>query len=98
MLASVQMETLFDIGAVIVFLLLIITVPRAVWNEKPQGPGSRVLYGFVILMVIIFATVSLSTAAGLIATSSSLSHIVLLAVWLLVAILARVAWSPRPLR
>src|ERR1700676_2110961 len=98
MLSAVQMETLFDIGAVIVFLLLIITVPRAVWNEKPQGPGSRVLFGFVILMVIIFATVSLSTAAGLIATSSSLSHVVLLAVWGLVPILARIPWSPKPLR
>jgi hypothetical protein len=49
-------------------------------------------------MVIIFATVSLSTAAGLIATSSSLSRVVLLAVWVLVAILARVAWSPKPAR
>ena len=92
------METLFDIGAVIVFLLLIITVPRAVWNEKPQGPGSRVLFGFVILMVIIFATVSLSTAAGLITTSSSLSHVVLLVVWVLVALFSRVAWPARPIR
>jgi hypothetical protein len=98
MLSAAPMEILFDIGALIVFLLIIITVPRAVWNEKPQGPGSRVLFGFVILMVIIFAIVSLSTAAGLIATSSSLSHVVLLAVWVLVAILARVAWSPKPIR
>ena len=86
------METLLDIGAFVVFALVIVCIPRAVHRGNP-GPGSGILAGFVALALIVFGFVSMSVASGLAAGSSSLAHIILLAAFVAVAILCRISWS-----
>ncbi len=87
------MQIILDIGAVLVFIMAVVAVPRAVWKGNP-GPHAGLLAGFVACLVIIFGLVSMSVATGLAATSSSTSQIVLLIGIIVVAILCGVTWSP----
>ena len=84
------METLLDIGAFVVFALVIVCIPRAVHRGNP---GSGILAGFVALALVVFGLVSMAVASGLAAGSSSLAHIILLAAFVTVAILCRISWS-----
>ena len=86
------METLLDIGAFAVFVIVVVCIPRAVYRGN-SGPGAGVLAGFVALALTVFGLVSMSVASGLAAGSSSLAHIILLAAFVLVAILCSISWS-----
>ena len=85
------METLLDIGAFVVFVLVVVCIPRAVHRGNP-GPGSGILAGFVALALIVFGFVSMSVASGLAAGLRS-PAIILLAAFVAVAILCRILWS-----
>ena len=86
------METILDILAVIVFLMLVISVPRAVRRGNP-GPGSGVLAGLIALAVIVFGVVSVSVASGFAASNSSEAHVALLIGYVVVFILCGISWS-----
>lgn len=92
------METLLDICAVVVFAIIVVSIPRAVYRGNP-GPHSGILAGLVALALIGFGLVSMSVASGLASTASSLSQFILLAAYVCVAILCGVTWfSPTAVR
>lgn len=76
------MNSLLEVLDILVLLLLVVHVIRTVQNERLQGPGSPLLTIFVVLLVLIFATVSLSAYIGLVAASSSLARVIFLIVLL----------------
>ena len=87
------METILDIGAVIVFLLVVPSVTSAVRNEEKDL--SAALAGFVAIFVVIFGLVFMSAASQL-ATGASSTQVILLVFLVVVAILARTAWASKP--
>jgi hypothetical protein len=87
------METILDIGAVIVFLLVVPSVALAVRNEEKDV--SAALAGFVAIFVVIFGLVFMSAASQL-ATGQFSTQVILLVFLLVVAILARTAWASKP--
>jgi hypothetical protein len=89
------MEIILDIGAVLVFAMVLISVTRAVWLRNP-GPHAGILAGFVAAFLVIFGLVSMSVASGISENSSSTSQAVLLIGIIVVAILCGVTWSSAP--
>jgi hypothetical protein len=87
------METILDIGAVIVFLLVVPSVAWAVRSEAKEV--SAALAGFVALFAVIFGLVFMSAASQL-ATGDSLTQVILLVFMVLGAILAGAVWSSKP--
>jgi hypothetical protein len=87
------METILDIGAVIIFLLVVPSVPWAVRNEEKDV--SAALAGFVSLFALIFGLVFMSAASQL-ATGEFSTQVILLVFMVVVAILARTAWASKP--
>jgi hypothetical protein len=88
------METILDIGAVIIFLLVVPSVAWAVRTEAKEVPA--ILAAFVALFVAIMGVVFMSAASQL-ATSDDLSTQVILLIFLVViAIFARTAWASKP--
>jgi hypothetical protein len=87
------METILDIGAIIVFLLVVPSVASAVRNEEKDV--SAALAGFVAIFVVIFGLVFMAAASQL-ATGASSTQVILLVFLVVVAILARTAWASKP--
>jgi hypothetical protein len=88
------MTTVLDIGAVIIFLLLVPSVAWAVRTEAKDVPA--ILAAFVALFVTILGVVFMSAASQL-ATSDDLSTQLILLVFLVViAVLARTTWASKP--
>jgi hypothetical protein len=87
------METIVDIAAVIIFLLV---VPSVVWAVRNENKAvSAALAGFVALFVTLFGIVFMSAASNL-ATGQSTTRIVMLAFYVVIAIFARAVWSSKP--
>ena len=86
------METLLDIGAVIIFFLVVPSVAWAVRNEYKEASGTLAI--FVGMFAAIFGLVSLSAASQLAASVSS-TQIVLLIFFMIIAIFARGVWSSK---
>lgn len=87
------MEIILDIGAVIVFLLVVPSVASAVRNEEKDV--SAALAGFVAVFAVIFGLVFMSAASQL-ATGQFSTQVILLVFLVVVAILARTAWASKP--
>ena len=87
------METILDIGAVIVFLLVISSVAWAVRNEEKDV--SAALAAFVAIFAVIFGLVFMSAASQL-ATGDFSTQVILLVFLVVVAILTGAAWSSKP--
>ena len=87
------METIVDIAAVIVFLLVVPSVVWAVRTEKKDV--SAALAGFVAFFVTLFGIVFMSAASNL-ATGQSSTRIVMLLFYVVIAIFARAAWASKP--
>lgn len=88
-----SMQTVLDVGAVIIFLLIVPSVAWAVRNEDKDVPAF--LAAIVALFVIIMGVVFMSAASQL-ATSDLSTQVILLVFLLLIAILARAAWASKP--
>jgi hypothetical protein len=86
------METILDIAAVIIFLLVVPSVAWAVRNEASEV--SVALAGFVALFAVIFGLVFMSAASQL-ATGAMSTQVILLVFMVVVAILARTVWSSK---
>jgi quinol-cytochrome oxidoreductase complex cytochrome b subunit len=86
------METLLDIGAVILFLLIVPSVARAVRAEAKDEPVLATIVGF---FVIIFGIVFMAAASQL-ASGPSSTQGTLLFFFVLIAIFARSAWVSKP--
>jgi predicted CDP-diglyceride synthetase/phosphatidate cytidylyltransferase len=87
------METVLDIGAVIIFLLVVPSVAWAVRTEAKEVPA--ILAVFVGIFVTIFGIVFMSAASQL-ATSTSSTQAILLVFFVVIAIFARTAWASKP--
>ena len=87
------METILDIVAVIVFLLVVPSVAWVVRNEEKDV--SAALAGFVAVFAVIFGLVFMSAASQL-ATGQFSTQVILLVFLVVVAILARTAWASKP--
>jgi hypothetical protein len=87
------METILDIGAVIIFLLIVPSVTLAVRNEEKDV--SAALAGFVAVFAVIFGLVFMSAASQL-ATGQSSTQVILLVFMVVVAVLARTAFASKP--
>lgn len=90
------MNTLLGILDFIVLLLLVISIPRIVWKELPQGSGSTLLTICVLAVLIVFATVSISAYLGLIGATSALTRGIFLIILLGMLAILRSAWSYKP--
>jgi len=88
------METIVDIAAVLVFLLV---VPSVVWAVRTEGGKgiSGALVAFVAFFVALMGIVFMSAASNL-ATGQSTTRIVMLAFYVVLAIFARAVWSSKP--
>lgn len=87
------METVLDICALLVFLLV---VPSVVWAVRSeQKEVSAALAGFVAVFATIFGLVFMSAASQL-ATSRSSTQIILLVFMIVIALLARFVWASKP--
>jgi hypothetical protein len=87
------METILDIGAVIIFLLVVVSVTWAVRTEAKEVPATLAV--FVGIFVAIFGIVFLAAASQL-ATSTSSTQAILLVFFVVIAIFARTAWASKP--
>jgi hypothetical protein len=87
------METILDIIAVIIFLLVVPSVTWAVRSEAQEVSGA--LAGFVAFFAVIFGLVFMS-AASVLATSDFSTQMILLVFLVVAAILARTVWSSKP--
>ena len=87
------METILDIGAVIIFLLVVPSVTLAVRNEEKDV--SAALAGFVAVFAVIFGLVFMSAASQL-ATGQFSTQVILLVFMVVVAVLARTAFASKP--
>ena len=87
------MEIILDIGAVIIFLLVVPSVAWAVRNEE-KGV-SAALAAFVAIFAVIFGLVFMSAASQL-ATGELSTQVILLVFMVVVAILASAAWASKP--
>ena len=81
------METLVSIADFIVLLLFVVYIPRVVKRDS----GSLLLSILIALAVAIFAIVSFTANAGLIAATSSLTRAIVLVVLLGMAALVRLS-------
>lgn len=86
------METLLDILAVVVFLLIVPSVVWAVSTERKEV--SRVLAVFVGIFAVIFGFVFMSAASQL--ATNSAAQAVLLAFLVIIAFLAYQIWASKP--
>src|ERR1700722_18130332 len=89
------MEIILDIDAVLVFVMVLISVPRAVFRRNP-GPHAGILAGFVAAFLILFGLGSMSVASGISENSSPTSQTVLLSGISVAAILCGITWSSAP--
>jgi hypothetical protein len=87
------METILDIGAVIIFLLIVPSVTLAVRNEEKDV--SAALAGFVAVFAVIFGLVFMSAASQL-ATGQFSTQVILLVFMVVVVVLARTAFASKP--
>ena len=87
------METILDIGAVIVFLLVVPSVTLAVRNEEKDV--SAALAGFVAVFAVLFGLVFMAAASQL-ATGQFSTQVILLVFMVVVAVLARTAFASKP--
>jgi hypothetical protein len=86
------MGTLVSIVDFIVLLLFVIYIPRVVKRDS----GSLLLSTLIALAVAIFAMVSFTANAGLIAATSSLTRGIVLVVLLGMAALIRLSEAGKP--
>jgi len=87
------MQTFLVIADLIVVLLLVLTVPGAVWRGlEDKGAGSLLLSICVAAAVIAFGIISAGVAAGL-AQGSSLEQGILLVVLVAIAIVLGLSWT-----
>jgi hypothetical protein len=86
------METLISIVDFIVLLLFVVYIPRLVRRDS----GSLLLSTLIALAVVIFAIVSFTATAGLIAATSSLTRGIVLVVLLGMAALVRLSETSKP--
>lgn len=87
------METILDIGAVIIFLLVVPSVVWAVRNEEKDVPVA--LAAFVAFFVTLMELAFMSAASQL-ATDSMSTQVILLVFLVVIAIFARAAWASKP--
>jgi hypothetical protein len=87
------METVLDIGAVIIFLIVVPSVAWAVRNEKKDVPA--ILAAFVAIFVTLMGLAFMSAASQL-ATGSTSTQVILLVFLVVMAIFARAAWASKP--
>jgi len=87
------METILDIIAVIIFLLVVSSVTWAVRSEAEEVSGP--LTALVALFAVIFGLVFMAAASQL-ATSALSTQLCLLVFMVVVAILGRAVWSSKP--
>jgi hypothetical protein len=86
------MEIILDIGAVVIFLLVVASVPSAVRAAAKEVSGA--LAAFVAVFVVLFGLVFMASASQL-ATSSFSTQAILLVFLVVVAVLARTAWASK---
>ena len=86
------MGTLVSIVDFIVLLLFVIYIPRVVKRDS----GSLLLSTLIALVVVIFAIVSFTANAGLIAATSSLTRGIVLVVLLGMAALVLLSEARKP--
>ena len=86
------MGTLVSIADFIVLLLFVVYIPRVVRRDS----GSLLLSTLIALAVVIFAIVSFTATAGLIAATSSLTRGIVLVVLLGMAALVRLSEASKP--
>ena len=86
------MGTLVSIADFIVLLLFVVYIPRVVRRDS----GPLLLSTLIALAVVIFAIVSFSANAGLIAATSSLTRGIVLVVLLGMAALVRLSEASKP--
>jgi hypothetical protein len=86
------MGTLVSIVDFIVLLLFVVYIPRVVRRDS----GSLLLSTLIALAVVIFAIVSFTATAGLIAATSSLTRGIVLVVLLGMAALVRLSEASKP--
>jgi hypothetical protein len=86
------MATLVSIVDLVVLLLFVVYIPRLVRRDS----GSLLLSILIALAVVIFAIVSFTATAGLIAATSSLTRIIVLVVLLGMAALVRLSETSKP--
>jgi hypothetical protein len=84
------MGTLVSIADFIVLLLFVAYIPRIV----KQYSRSLVLSIFIAAAIVIFAVVSFTANAGLIANTSSLMHLIVLLGLLAMAVLVGLSKAP----
>jgi hypothetical protein len=90
------MNTLLSLLDFIVLVLLVIHVLRRVSAELPKGTGATILMICLALVVVFFATVSLTVYMGLVDAADSLMRVVLLAFVVGMAALVGVSWTSKP--
>ena len=87
------METIVDIAAVIVFLLV---GPSVVWAVRTESKGmSGTLVAFVALFVTLMGIVFMSAASNL-ATGQSSTRIVMLLFYVVIVLFARATFASKP--
>jgi hypothetical protein len=86
------MGTLVSIVDLTVLLLFVVYIPRLVRRDS----GSLLLSTLIALAVVIFAIVSFTATAGLIAATSSLTRGIVLVVLLGMAALVRLSEAGKP--
>lgn len=87
------MQTILDLGAVLVFLLAVSSVAWAVRKEEKDAP--TILTAFVAFFAILFGIVFMSAASQL-ATGKSSTQAVLLVFFVVIAALTKFVWSSSP--
>jgi hypothetical protein len=88
------MTTVLSIGAFINFLVIIVGVPLVLWREKPKGPSGLIWWVIVALPVVVFALVSLLATLLLATSASTLAHLVLGLVVLLIVFMFFIRRAP----
>jgi hypothetical protein len=87
------METVVDVAAVIVFLLV---VPSVVWAVRTEGGEdvSAVLVGFVAIFVTLMGIVFMSAASNL-ATGQTVTQVIMLVFYVVIALFVRAAFASK---
>jgi len=71
------MTVVLSIGAFVNFLVIILSVPYALWKEKPNGSMGLVWWVIAASPVVVVSLVSLIAARGLAAGSWTAGHVIL---------------------